>query len=318
MYHAIMLEDLLDLINVSGAYGHFDDRKHWSQFVNPMIRWLKKMSHPDGSISFFNDSALSIACSNEELYQYSYRLGFVAPEYVNQHCSLFASGFVRMQTENITLICDVGRVGPDHIPGHAHADTLSFELSFKSKRIFVNSGTSQYGFGSERLRQRSTAAHNTVVINGENSSEVWGGFRVARRAYPMNVRMAIEDDISVLTAAHSGYHRLVGSPTHKRTWSLQESTLTVEDFIDGQYESSRAYYHCHPEINVERSKTVTNELLLLSEETPVATFRAVGASLSVEQSTWHPEFGVSIENKVIVLNFQSPFCVVSVHFYSTE
>lgn len=318
MYHALMLEDLLDLINVSGAYGHFDDRSHWSQFVNPMICWLQKMSHPDGSISFFNDSALAVACSNEKLYEYSHRLGFVTPEYVNQLCNLFASGFVRMQTENITLFCDVGRVGPDHIPGHAHADTLSFELSYKSNRIFVNSGTSEYGLGPERLRQRSTAAHNTVVINGENSSEVWGGFRVARRAYPMNVRMAIEDDASVLTAAHSGYHRLVGSPTHKRTWSLHESTLTIEDFIDGQYESSRAYYHCHPEVNVERSKKVTNELVLLSEETPIATLRVVGASLSVEQSTWHPEFGASIENKMIVLNFQSPFCVVTVDFSSTE
>ena len=46
----------------------------------------------------------------------------------------------------------------------------------------MNSGTSEYGLGEERQRQRGTAAHNTVVIDGENSSEVWAGFRVARRA----------------------------------------------------------------------------------------------------------------------------------------
>ena len=269
-------------------------------------------------ISFFNDSALSVACSNEKLYQYSRRLGFDAPAHDNRLCNLSASGFVRMQTENVTLLCDVGRVGPDHIPGHAHADTLSFELSYNSKRIFVNSGTSEYGLGPERLRQRGTAAHNTVVINGEDSSEVWGGFRVARRAYPSDLGMAVVNDTSVLTAAHSGYHRLVGSPTHKRTWSLHESILTIEDFIDGQYQSSRAHYHCHPEVNVERSRTVTNELVLLSEGKPIATFRVVGGLLSVEQSTWHPEFGVSFENKMIVLDFQNPFCVVTVDFASAE
>ena len=49
-----------------------------------------------------------------------------------------------------------------------------------------------------------------------------------------------------------------------------------------------------------------------------ATFRVVGALLSVEQSTWHPEFGVSFENKMIVLDFQNPFCVVTVDFASAE
>ena len=80
------------------------------------------------------------------------------------------------------LVCDVAPIGPDHLPAHAHADTLSFELSFKGRRVFVNSGTSEYGLSAERQRQRGTAAHNTLVLDEENSSEVWAGFRVARRA----------------------------------------------------------------------------------------------------------------------------------------
>jgi hypothetical protein len=32
------------------------------------------------------------------------------------------------------LILDVAPVGPDYLPGHAHADTLSFELSLFGQR----------------------------------------------------------------------------------------------------------------------------------------------------------------------------------------
>ena len=73
-------------------------------------------------------------------------------------------------------------IGPDYIPGHAHADTLSFELSLSGQRIFVNSGISEYGLSEERLRQRQTKAHNTVSVNDLSSSQVWSGFRVAKRA----------------------------------------------------------------------------------------------------------------------------------------
>ncbi len=62
--------------------------------------------------------------------------------------------------------------GPDYLPGHAHADTLSFELSLFGQRVIVNSGTSVFGIGEQRQLERGAAAHSTVVVDGENSSEV--------------------------------------------------------------------------------------------------------------------------------------------------
>ena len=44
-------------------------------------------------------------------------------------------------------LLDVARVGPDYLPGHAHADTLSFELSLYDRRTIVNCGISQYANG---------------------------------------------------------------------------------------------------------------------------------------------------------------------------
>ena len=42
---------------------------------------------------------------------------------------LVASGYVSVDPPPFFLICDVAPVGPDHLPAHAHADTLSFEMS---------------------------------------------------------------------------------------------------------------------------------------------------------------------------------------------
>ena len=97
---------------------------------------------------------------------------------------------------------DVGEIGPDYRPGHAHADTLCFELSVFGQRLVVNSGTSEYGLGAERLRQRGTAAHSTVQIDGADSSEVWSGFRVARRARPLCRTLDELDGAVILAGGH--------------------------------------------------------------------------------------------------------------------
>ena len=42
------------------------------------------------------------------------------------------------------------------MPGHSHAETLSFEASFKGERFIVNSGISSYEKNKKRIYQRST------------------------------------------------------------------------------------------------------------------------------------------------------------------
>ena len=64
MYHAIFLEDILDLINISQVYPKIipELQVHkWTKISKIMFKWLDAMIHPDGEISFFNDAALEIA-----------------------------------------------------------------------------------------------------------------------------------------------------------------------------------------------------------------------------------------------------------------
>ena len=71
-------------------------------------------------------------------------------------------------------------------PGHSHADTLNFVLNINDKPFILDSGVSTYMDNKLRKWQRSTDAHNTVVVNGLNSSQVWKSFQ-GNRAKVKNI-----------------------------------------------------------------------------------------------------------------------------------
>jgi uncharacterized heparinase superfamily protein len=200
------------------------------------------------------------------------------------------------------LLVDVAPVGPDYLPGHAHADTLSFELSLFAHRVLVNSGTSRYGVSDERLRQRGTAAHNTVMLDGEDSSEVWSSFRVGHRARPVDVRVG-SGSTAELEAAHDGYRRLPGAPGHRRRWTLDDGALTITDVIDGSFRRAESRLHLHPAIAVEsgeEERGAADRLMLRLPDGRRVSLRVQGGTLRVEPATWHPRFGESIATHCIV------------------
>lgn len=290
MYHALALEDMLDLINVMRCAG-LPVPALWMDKISPMRNWLAAMCHPDGEISFFNDAAIGMAPSPAELEHYGVRLGFPPLGGIRDGCTLLKdSGYIRLQNARAVALLDVARVGPDYLPGHAHADTLSFELSVDRRRVIVNSGTSVYGTGPERLRQRGTAAHNTVMVDGQDSSEVWSGFRVARRASPHGLSLRQEGGRHIVTCAHDGYARLSGRPRHRRTLILEDDCLVVRDTVDGLCRHAEALFHFHPGCTVAisgdgRSGSVS------AGSVPVLCWQIRAGTARVEPSSWHPEFG---------------------------
>ncbi len=308
MYHALALEDMLDLANLARAFP--EEGRAWTPLVSdrlaPMRRWLSTMCHPDGEVSFFNDSAIGVHPSPAELELYARRLGLGASVAPPEGITVLAdSGYVRMQRGDAVVIADVGLVGPDYLPGHAHADTLSFELSLGGRRVLVNSGTSEYGSGPERLRQRGTAAHNTVTIEGLDSSEVWGGFRVARRARPQGFEASSGANGLRVGCGHDGYARLPGRPAHRRTWELGDGSLCIVDDVPRD-RASRSHWHWAPGIDPSdpaRIALVDGRSLRVEVE---------GGSWSSVPSTWHPEFGVVVSNASSAADFTGPRCTVTI------
>ena len=155
-----------------------------------MFEWLKIMIHPDGQVADFNDSIKKVAPDLTELIEYGTKLSLKLSEIKDDSRILPSSGYARLSNQNKSAIAflDVGPIGPDYLPGHGHADTLSFELSIHGKRVVVNAGTSTYEEGPQRQFERSTSAHSTLQIDNLDSSEIWSSFRVGKRAKPMNFK----------------------------------------------------------------------------------------------------------------------------------
>ena len=272
MYHSLILEDLVDLTNLRGAYpGLLPD---WSEPAGRMVSWLRQMIHPDGRISFFNDATFGVAPEPEELFAYADRLGIEQAE-----CSLSDSGYRRLVNGETVVLFDAGPIGPEYQPGHAHADTLSFELSHRGKRLLVNSGISTYERGLEREQQRSTAAHNTLRVDGTEQSDVWAAFRVGRRARPRDVKV---EGSTCAEAAHDGYMRLRGSVLHRRKLVLEHDRLMVTDSLEGK-SSHRAecFFHIHPRV---RAGIQLDPKLIRCER----------------DGSYHPGFDGSVPNKTVV------------------
>jgi len=290
MYHAIILEDLLDLWALARHAGQADhtDLKGLPERIGSMGQWLLAMCHPDGQIGFFNDAAFGIAPLPADLSRHAQTLGLNAfrdPAPGVTH--LDASGYVRVEQNGLTALLDLAQVGPDYIPGHAHADTLSFEMSVGQRRVLVNGGTSTYALGPQREFERSTRAHNTVEVAGQNSSETWAAFRVARRARVSKIEIDDAPDRIRIAASHDGYRRLAGRPVHHREWCFAGPELCVADTVTPAT-SAQAHFLLAPGI-VPRQHSGTGAIL----QADLAEIAVLDCSAPPEYSPadWHSEFG---------------------------
>ena len=319
MYHAIFLEDLLDLLNLAQTFPTEMSNiniKYWREIAHDMLRWLNVMKHPDGEIAFFNDAAIGIAPSPAELNAYANRLGLWNETILTSITHLADSGYIRISSRNALAFLDVAPVGPDYLPGHAHADTLSFELSLFGQRVFVNGGTSQYGSDNVRMLERSTSAHNTVVVNNENSSEIWDGFRVARRAYPRDLVIDENSNSVLVSCAHDGYLRLPGKPIHRRTWKSSDSSLTIYDQIDAEMKSAVAFFHVHPDITIS-ADSGSGWLLHLPQGQKVS-LKVKRGDPQWSQSHYALEFGKRLNNQCLIVTLSKKSSIVTIKWSSND
>lgn len=301
MYHALVLEGLLDILNLYKAF-QLDPPVIWLYSIENMFKWLRAMCHPDGKISFFNDAAFGVAPSLLELRKYATCLGISPRKEVISSQLLEATGYARLEVAHALLIADVAEIGPKYLPGHSHADTLSFELSLFGQRVLVNSGTSVYGVGPDRLQQRGTAAHNTVRLDRVDSSEVWSGFRVARRASVKVEQFNITPESVLLQAVHDGYKRLIGRPKHRRRWLMWANQLELYDSIEGAgHHIVELFFYFHPSLSIIKKDFLYSiqkngvELAQLYVD-PKMLWR-------IEDGFWHPQFGIAQTNSRLIGEF---------------
>ena len=207
-----------------------------------MLGWLQAIVMSDGNIPLLNDSALGIAPLPAELFTYAKKLGIEWSA-----VPLGASGYRKFNGDSYDAFVDVAALGPSYNLGHSHADTFTIVMNVAGKPFIVDTGVSTYSAGERREYERSTRAHNTVTVNGFDSSHVWGAFRCAERA---EVKLLEEDGNSV-KASHNGYKFLSVSVT--RSFMSRGAEFEIVDEVSGENENMRlvAAFHLASEVVVE-------------------------------------------------------------------
>lgn len=215
MYHCILLDRLLDCINIRKT----DDLV---KYATQMLGHLESIVWKDGTIPMLNDSAYGIAPTPQAIFDYAKRLDIKWSPIPMKEC-----GYRKLRHEHLEAIVDIGNITATYQPGHTHADTFNYELRIDGKPFVVDTGISTYNKTERRQLERSTVAHNTVAVDGKNSSEVWGGFRVGRRA---TTKLKVENgELKIIEALHDGY----GKPCYRK-FTMQNDSFMVEDRYDGE------------------------------------------------------------------------------------
>lgn len=306
MYHQMMLHLYQEVVAVlNGASAALPAGV--SQKIGAMADWNAEMRHPDGEIALLNDAAFQVAAPPLPPHKR-------APVAADGLRAMAASGYFvfRDQAARNYLVFDGGPLGPDHQPGHGHCDTLSYELSINGLRFVVDAGVSDYyGDLNWRLYYRSTRAHNTVVVDGVDQSEVWDRFRVARRAHPIDVRW--EDrgaPLRYVYAGHSGYGRLPGNVFHHRwlCWIDRRFWLVCDRISGRGRRQVESLIHFHPEVEILRTPgpagATQNGLVRRGPtELQIAIWGAqnvvpYSGELAPLQGWYSPEFGLQCKNRV--------------------
>ena len=130
-------------------------------------------------------------------------------------------GFVAMRSgwddKAHALIFDAGPLGCNYSAGHGHADLLSIQCSVFGEPFLVDAGTCCYTADRD-LRDffRSTAAHNTVMIDGRSQAEPAGPFSWQTRCAAQLLQWKTGESLSYVDALNDAYKRLPDRVTHRR------------------------------------------------------------------------------------------------------
>lgn len=249
MYHCILLDRLLDCCNFSFHNVCFKKQEKCNAFLKAkasiMLGHLASISYNDGSIPLLNDSANGIAPTVNDLFDYAKRLDIT---WTNQ--PLTACGYRKWSNNRIEVIMDVGEMTATYQAGHSHADTFNYELRIQGKPFVVDTGISTYNKIERRQYERGTMAHNTVTFQDKNSSEVWGGFRVGKRA-----KIKILEDRQNTIYAECCYAK---GEKVKRRFSISTDGFCIVDEVN---QSAVSRIHLAPDVTI---KSVSKDFIVTS------------------------------------------------------
>jgi uncharacterized heparinase superfamily protein len=158
------------------------------------------------------------------------------------------SGYRKLKGLHYDLFFNTGKITATFQPGHSHADAFSYCLNVFKKPIIVDRGVSTYEIGEQRMEERGTGAHNTVMVNNLNSLDVWKSFRVGK----ITSINTLGNSNKTLNYKHNGYKNSL-NVVHKRIIRSLENKIIIEDLLEGFNDHiAYSYIHFHPSVKIQQ------------------------------------------------------------------
>lgn len=233
-YHLHILYRLLLIYQTAEVYFNTQtDLNKLKNFISKMVSWADQMMLHQSNFPLFNDSTYGQNPDYSQLQSIWKRLDASFKE-----IELSESGYRKLQQDDFCVIVNCGNVIPTFQPGHIHTDMLHLVLYYKDKAILVDSGISTYENNSIRLFEKSTASHNTICYENENQSQIWGAFRMAKRAKIQLISFT-KNSLEARVLWYNGFQ-------HTRKILLTENCLCIEDSVvplNRKFKSTIANFH---------------------------------------------------------------------------
>ncbi len=289
MYHQILLWRLLDCVNLVKNNTLFDQEllPFLSANASDMLAWINNITFSSGEIPLLNDSTNKIAPTTEMINDYAKTLDIQKSDLV-----LKESGYRKITKQKYEMVVDVADIGAEYIPAHAQSDTFTFSLYVDGKPFIVDTGTSTYEKNQRRHIERSTFSHNTVEVGEKNQSEVWSGFRVADRAYIVE----LEEKEDYIRAIHDGYKKRF-SLLHQREFITKDKSINIIDKVLTHNKiKSIARLHFYPGIELS-----IHDGYVMADGRKINLVGAENVMIKIYR--YAPEYNKLIEAKVLDIEF---------------
>ena len=276
----LILRRLVELHGVLRDAG-IDTPQPLESAVARMAAALRGLRHGDGRLCLFNDSneeenwLIDLVLSRAEMRGH---VVDVRPE---------DAGFQRLTAKRTMVVMDAGPLPPPGFDRHAHAGTLSFEMSVGRQRMVVNCGAYSGLREDWRFAQRATAAHSTVTIDDYNSADVLGDALIGFRPRVAPPDRHESDGNLWLDATIVDYAGLAGLSHQRRLYlSAGGGNLRGEDNLSGKRQHRFVVrFHLHPSVTASLAQNEESVLLRLRDGEGWR-FRAEGGAVGLQESVY--------------------------------
>ena len=222
------------------------------------------------------------------------------------------TGIYIMRVEDIFVAVDAGSIGQNGKGGHAHNDSLSFEL-FSSGRTWIQDpGTYVYTADYEaRNRFRSTEYHNTVSFPGseQNGCDVNHPFFL-REESDTGTLSPMQTSGSVTRFEAEVKHFRHPKVSHRRAFRLDHKhrALLITDRIEGTALSALLMFHFSPGIELETMAEPYLGLKMRHADGQVAWLISAsrgGVEVQISDGWVSESYGTRVPAKVAALQLDS-------------